>query len=224
MREIDWFPLLLTIQVSLLATSINFVAGVAVGWCLARLPIPGREIVSALVAAPLILPPTVLGFYLLVLLGRGTFIGSIFEALGIPLVFSWRGAVVASAIASFPFVAQASRAAFEAVDVELEQVARTLGRSDWEVFWMVSVPLAWQGILGGTLLSFARALGDFGATLMVAGNIPGQTQTLSIAIYDAVQANDLELATILVAILSLFSISLLAAVQAVSRRLVARSP
>jgi molybdate transport system permease protein len=180
-------------------------------------------VISALVAAPLILPPTVLGYYLLVLLGRGTIIGSVFETLGIPLVFSWRGAVIASAVASFPFVAQASRAAFEAVDRNLEQVARTLGRSEWEVFWLVSFPLAWQGILGGTLLAFARALGDFGATLMVAGNIPGKTQTLAIAIYDAVQANDLELAAILVAILSVFSIALLAAVQMVSRRLVASS-
>ncbi|MCS6802845.1 MAG: molybdate ABC transporter permease subunit [Chloroflexota bacterium] len=224
MRAIDWFPLLLSIQVSLLATLLNFVAGVAVGWCLARRRIPGREVLSALVAAPLILPPTVLGYYLLVLLGRGTVIGSIFEALGIPLVFSWRGAVIASAIASFPFVAQASRAAFEAVDVSLEQVARTLGRSEWEVFWLVTFPLAWQGIVGGTLLAFARAIGDFGATLMVAGNIPGKTQTLSIAIYDAVQANDLELAALLVAILSVFSIALLAAVQTVSRKLVASPP
>jgi molybdate transport system permease protein len=223
MREIDWFPLFLSIQVSLLATLLNFVVGVAVGWWLARRPIPGREVISALVAAPLILPPTVLGYYLLVLLGRGTIIGSVFETLGIPLVFSWRGAVIASAVASFPFVAQASRAAFEAVDRNLEQVARTLGRSEWEVFWLVSFPLAWQGILGGTLLAFARALGDFGATLMVAGNIPGKTQTLAIAIYDAVQANDLELAAILVAILSVFSIALLAAVQMVSRRLVASS-
>lgn len=223
MREIDWFPLILSIQVSVLATLINLVVGVAVGWCFARQRIPGREVISALVAAPLILPPTVLGYYLLVLLGRGTVIGSFFDALGMPLVFSWRGAVIASAIASFPFIAQASRAAFEAVDRNLEQVARTLGRSEWEVFWLVTFPLAWQGILGGTLLAFARALGDFGATLMVAGNIPGQTQTLSIAIYDAVQANDLELAAILVAILSTFSISLLAAVQTVSRRLVATS-
>lgn len=223
MREIDWFPLILSIQVSVLATLINFVVGVTVGWWFARQRIPGREVISALVAAPLILPPTVLGYYLLVLLGRGTVIGSFFDALGMPLVFSWRGAVIASAIASFPFIAQASRAAFEAVDRNLEQVARTLGRSEWEVFWLVTFPLAWQGILGGTLLAFARALGDFGATLMVAGNIPGQTQTLSIAIYDAVQANDLELAAILVAILSTFSISLLAAVQTVSRRLVATS-
>lgn len=221
MTSVDWFPFLLSAQVATLATLVNLVLGVAVGWSLARLRFPGRDLLGALVAIPLVLPPTVLGYYLLVTLGRGSFLGQWLEAVGLPLVFTWRGAVVAAAVASFPLMVQASRAALESVDPELEQVARTLGRSELEVFWTITLPLAWRGILAGTMLAFARALGDFGATLMVAGNIPGRTQTLPIAIYDAVQANNLDLAAILVAILTAFAVALLLLVQHVGRRLVA---
>lgn len=221
MTRADWFPFLLSAQVATLATLVNLVVGLAVGWSLARLTFPGRDLLGALVAIPLVLPPTVLGYYLLVTLGRGSVIGQWLEAVGLPLVFTWRGAVVAAAVASFPLMAQASRAALESVDPELEQVARTLGRSELEVFWTITLPLAWRGILAGTMLAFARALGDFGATLMVAGNIPGRTQTLPIAIYDAVQANNLDLAAVLVAILTVFAVVLLLFVQHVGRRLVA---
>ncbi|MCS7251809.1 MAG: molybdate ABC transporter permease subunit [Anaerolineae bacterium] len=217
----DWFPLLLSAQVATLATAINLLLGIAVGWLLARRSFPIRDLVGALVTIPLVLPPTVLGYYLLVALGRTSPIGQALEALGVPLVFTWRGAVVAAAVSSLPLMIQSCRAAFEGVDPELEQVARTLGRSEWEVFWTITLPLAWRGILAGMILSFARALGDFGATLMVAGNIPGRTQTLAIAVYDAVQANDPTRAGILVALLSIFGILTLVAAQQLGRRLAA---
>ncbi len=219
MTTIDWFPFFLSAQVAALATLLNLVLGVAAGWTLARLRFPGHDVLGAAVAVPLVLPPTVLGYYLLVALGRGSPLGQALDALGWPLAFTWRGAVVAAAVASFPLMAQASRAAFEGVDQEIEQVARTLGRSELEIFWTLTLPLAWRGILAGAMLTFARALGDFGATLMVAGNIPGRTQTLPIAIYDAVQANNLDYAAVLVGVLTLFAVGLLLLVQRLGRRL-----
>ncbi|MBX5491648.1 MAG: molybdate ABC transporter permease subunit [Chloroflexi bacterium] len=219
MTTIDWFPFFLSAQVAALATLLNLVLGVAAGWALARLRFPGHDVLGAAVAVPLVLPPTVLGYYLLVALGRGSPLGQALDALGWPLAFTWRGAVVAAAVASFPLMAQASRAAFEGVDQEIEQVARTLGRSELEIFWTLTLPLAWRGILAGAMLTFARALGDFGATLMVAGNIPGRTQTLPIAIYDAVQANNLDYAAVLVGVLTLFAVGLLLLVQRLGRRL-----
>ncbi|MCS6964087.1 molybdate ABC transporter permease subunit [Thermoflexus sp.] len=217
----DWFPFLLSAQVATLATGINLIIGIAVGWLLARRSFPARDLLGALVTIPLVLPPTVLGYYLLVALGRTSPIGQALEAVGVPLVFTWRGAVVAAAVSSLPLMVQSCRTAFEGVDPELEQVARTLGRSEWEVFRTITLPLAWRGILAGMILSFARALGDFGATLMVAGNIPGRTQTLAIAVYDAVQANDPTRAGILVAVLSVFGVLTLVAAQQLGRRLAA---
>ncbi|WP_376792138.1 molybdate ABC transporter permease subunit [Thermoflexus sp.] len=214
----DWFPFFLSARVASMATGINLVLGIVMGWILARKSFPGRDLLGSLVMIPLILPPTVLGYYLLVALGRSSPIGQALEALGLPLVFTWRGAVVAAAVSSFPLMVQSCRAAFEGVDPELEQVARTLGRSEWGVFWTITLPLAWRGILAGTIMTFARALGDFGATLMVAGNIPGRTQTLAIAVYDAVQANDPQRAGMLVAALSIFGILALGAVQRLGRQ------
>ncbi len=214
----DWFPFFLSARVASMATGINLVLGIVMGWILARKSFPGRDLFGSLVMIPLILPPTVLGYYLLVALGRSSPIGQALEALGVPLVFTWRGAVVAAAVSSFPLMVQSCRAAFEGVDPELEQVARTLGRSEWGVFWTITLPLAWRGILAGTIMTFARALGDFGATLMVAGNIPGRTQTLAIAVYDAVQANDPQRAGMLVAALSIFGILALVAVQRLGRQ------
>ncbi len=218
---LDWSPFVLSAQVATLATLVNLVLGVLVGWCLARRQFPGRDLLSAAVAAPLVLPPTVLGYYLLVALGRSSFIGQWLEGMGLPLVFTWRGAVIAAAVTSFPLMVQSCQAALDGVDEELEQVARTLGRSELEVFWTITLPLAWRGILAGTMLAFARALGDFGATLMVAGNIPGRTQTLAIAIYDAVQANDLGLAGLMAFMLTALAIGLLLLMQRIGRWLAA---
>ena len=165
------------------------------------------------------LPPSVLGYYLLLALGRKSPLGQMLEStLGLRLVFSWQGAVVASTIVAFPLMVMSVLASLEAVDSGLEEVARTLGRSEWEVFLTVSIPLAWRGILVGTILAFTRALGEFGATLMVAGNIPGRTQTLSVAIYDAVQAGDGGKAALLVAIITALTVTLLLASRQVAQR------
>jgi molybdate transport system permease protein len=164
---------------------------------------------DALVTLPLVLPPTVLGYYLLVLLGRNSFPGRAIEAItGQSLVFTWKGAVVAAAVGALPLVVKTSRAAIASVDPELEDAARTLGQSEWRVFWRVTMPLASRGIIASGMLAFARALGDFGATLMVAGNIPGRTQTAAIAIYDATQSGRDDYALTLVLILSAIALTL----------------
>src|SRR5574343_573542 len=161
---------------------------------------------------PLMVPPTVLGYYLLVLVGRQGWLGAwLFETFGIRLIFTWQGAVIAAALVAFPLVLKAARSAFEQVDPQLEQAARVLGLGEWAVFCRVSLPLAWRGILAGLLLAFARALGEFGATLMVAGSIVGQTQTLSIAVYEAVQAGQDDTANFLVAVTSLSCVAVLLA-------------
>jgi molybdate transport system permease protein len=173
--------------VAALATGLASVLGVAIAGLLSSSRVWGRELIDAAITAPMVLPPTVLGYYLLVLLGRESALGHAFEALtGSPIVFSRGGAVVAAAIGALPLICKAARAAFESVDVRLVGAARTLGASRLRAFFTVSLPLARRGILAGVMLGFARALGDFGATLMVAGNIPGQTRTASLAIYDAV--------------------------------------
>lgn len=205
-------PLLLTLKVAGLATVAAFVVGGAIAALLARKRFPGREWLDAMLTLPLVLPPTVLGYYIIVVLGRRGWIGRwLDETFGYTLMFTWEGAVVASAVVSLPLVFKAARAAFEGVDRNLENAARTLGVSEWEVFFRVSLPLAWRGILAGTMLAFARAMGEFGATLMVAGNLPGKTQTLSLAVYDAVQAGNDGLAAMLVVITSLVCVSVLVA-------------
>lgn len=209
MTEIDWFPLALSIKVALIATAIVLLIGIALGWLLARRRFFGREMLDAIVTLPLVLPPTVLGYYLLVLLGRNGLIGRAVETItGEPLVFTWRGAVVAASVGALPLVVKTSRAAIAAVDKNLEDAARTLGQSEWRVFWRVTMPLASRGLIAAAMLAFARSLGDFGATLMVAGNIPGRTQTAAIAIYDATQAGRNDYALTLVLILSALALSL----------------
>jgi len=184
--------------------------GVALGWALARRRFFGRELLDALVTLPLVLPPTVLGYYLLILFGRGSPLGQAIEEItGQPLAFTWQGAVVAATIGALPLVVKTSRAALASVDMDLEDAARTLGQSEWRIFWRVTMPLARRGIASAAMLAFARALGDFGATLMVAGNIPGRTQTAAIAIYDATQAGRNDYALTLVLILSAASLSLM---------------
>jgi molybdate transport system permease protein len=196
-------------RVALTATAIVLLIGIALGWLLARRRFFGREMLDAIVTLPLVLPPTVLGYYLLVLLGRSSLIGRAVETItGEPLVFTWRGAVVAASVGALPLVVKTSRAAIAAVDKNLEDAARTLGQSEWRVFWRVTMPLASRGLIAAAMLAFARSLGDFGATLMVAGNIPGRTQTAAIAIYDATQAGRNEYALTLVLILSALALSL----------------
>lgn len=187
----DIFPIVLSLQVALMATALTLLLGVPIAWVLARRRFPGRQILETLVVLPLVLPPTVLGYYLLLLIGRRGPIGAALAAAGIELAFTWRAAVLAAVVGSIALAIKASQAGFESVDPRLEQAARTLGRSEWSVFWSVTLPLAWRAVLAGGVLAFCRAMGEFGITLMVAGSIPGRTQTLPLAIYDRVQANQM---------------------------------
>lgn len=183
-------PLWLSIRTAGLATLLAVLLGLPIAAWLARSRNVISGVLDAIVTLPLVLPPTVLGYFLLVALGARSPLGEFFGQIGVPLVFTWRGAVIAAAVVALPLVVQSSKAALESVDPNLIDVARTLGRSDREVFLTITLPLAWRGVLAGATLALARSLGEFGATLMVAGNIPGQTQTLPIAIYDAVQRGD----------------------------------
>lgn len=218
--EANWAPLRLSLQVTVSATLLVLVTGVPLGWLLARKRFPGREALGALVVLPLVLPPTVLGYYLLVLLGAQSPLGQWLASIGFPLVFTWRGAVIAAAIASFPLMVESARTGFGGVDPRLEGVARTLGRSEFAIFWHVTLPLAWRNIVAGTALTFARALGDFGATLMVAGNIPGRTQTMALYIYDLVQANRQDEANRMVLIITALTVMLLVVAGRLTRRTV----
>ncbi|SBV37474.1 molybdate transporter subunit; membrane component of ABC superfamily [uncultured Stenotrophomonas sp.] len=221
MLDLDWSALWLSLKVAGCATAINLVLGIALGGLLARRRFPGRELLDTLLTLPMILPPTVLGYYLLVLIGSNGPLGAwLHRSFGINLVFTWQAAVIAAAVASLPLVFKPARAAFEGVDRQLEQAARTLGTSEPALFFRVTLPLAWRGILAGLLLAFARAMGEFGATIMVAGSIPGRTQTLSIAIYEAVQAGNDGRANLLVLVSSAVCIGVLL----VAARLVGRPP
>ena len=205
-----WITLALTLKVAGWATAINAVLGVAVGWLLARRRFIGREFVDAVLTLPLVLPPTVIGYYLLVVIGKRGVLGHWLQStFGINLIFTWQGAVIAATLVAFPLVLKSARAAFEVVDPQLDKAARVLGLNEWAVFFRVTLPMAWPGILAGVLLVFARSLGEFGATLMVAGSIPGRTQTLSIAVYEAVQAGQDDTANFLVAITSITCIVVL---------------
>ncbi len=206
-----WIPLLLSLKVAGWATAIDVVLGVAVAFGLSRWRSSARELVDSLLTLPLVMPPTVLGYYLLVLLGRRGVIGAWLDKFDIQLVFTWQGAVIASAVVAFPLVLKSARTAFETVDPQFERAARTLGISETAVFFRVTLPLAARGILAGALLAFARALGEFGATLMIAGNLPGRTQTLSVAVYAAVQAGDDSTANILVIVTSVTCVVILLA-------------
>ena len=186
---IDWFPIRLSFAVATAATLIALVAGSALAWLLARKRFPGRNLIDALVTLPLVLPPTVLGYYLLVVLGSRSTIGAFLDrTFGIRLTFTVTAAIIAATIHALPLVTKSLRAAFESVNMDLEAAARTLGLNNRRIFFRVTLPLAAKGVLAATALAFARALGDFGVTIMIAGNIPGKTQTASVAIYDAVQA------------------------------------
>jgi molybdate transport system permease protein len=192
----DLGPLALSLRVAAVATGLGIAVGVPLAWVLARKSFPGRDVVSVLIVLPMVLPPTVLGYGLLVLLGRQGPVDPAIQALfGEGLVFTPAAAVVAAFVASTPFLIRAAQGGFEQLDAAYEEAARTLGRREFAIFLSVTAPLAWRGIAAGIALCFARAVGEFGATLMLAGNIPGRTQTASIAIYDAVQAGRLEQAT-----------------------------
>lgn len=198
-----WVPLLLSLKVAIWATAIAAVLGVGLAFALSRWHSPISDFVDAFLTLPLVLPPTVIGYYLLVTFGRNGWLGEFLANFNIQLVFTWYGAVIASAIVAFPMVLKAARAAFTDVDSRLESAASVLGLAPAAVFFRISLPLALRGILAGVLLAFARALGEFGATLMIAGSIPGKTQTMSIAIYEAVQSGNDKAAMIMVLLISI---------------------
>jgi molybdate transport system permease protein len=184
-------PLWLTLKIALLATLLAGAVGIALGWWMSQRRFAGKNLVDALLMLPMVLPPTVLGYYLIVLIGRNGVLGQYLDRwFGINLMFTWQGAVIAASLVSLPLIYKAARAAFEEVDARFLHAARTLGAGEAEVFLRIALPLALRGIAAGLMLAFARAMGEFGATLMIAGNLPGKTQTLSIAIYDAVQAGN----------------------------------
>jgi molybdate transport system permease protein len=195
----NWQPLLLSLKVTAVATALLFLGGLALALLLARRHFPGQTILETVVNIPLVLPPSVVGYYLLLALGRGS---PLVEWLGWRILFTWPAAAIASTVVGLPLMVQAARAAIANVDPALENAARTLGSSEPEVLWRVTLPLARRGILAGLVLGTTRALGEFGATLMVAGNIPGRTQTLPLAIYDAVQNRQYDLANQMVLLMT----------------------
>ena len=218
LAEVDWFPLRLSLRVATLATLVTTVVGVAGAYALARWRFPGRGLVEALASLPIVLPPTVLGYYLLVLIGRDSPVGRAWEAVtGSPLVFTWQAAVLAAAVASLPFCLRTARAAFTAVDARYEEAARVAGLPEWRVALTVTLPLAARGVVAGITLAFARALGDFGTTVMVAGNVPGRTQTMPIAVFDRVQAFDYATAGVLATVLAAVAIVVLLVVRRLER-------
>jgi len=211
MAESYLSPLLISLKTVLATTFITFFLGIAAARWMARYSGKFRNLIDGLFILPIVLPPTVVGFGLLVLFGKNGPLGALLNIFNTSIVFSWPATVVAAVIMSFPLMYMTSRGGFEQVDVNIENAARTLGASEWKIFWTVTIPLAWPAIVSATILAFARSLGEFGATLMLAGNIPGKTATIPVAIYFNIQAGHMDQAMILVAIVLVISFSSLMA-------------
>lgn len=206
-------PLGISLRVAGVATLIAFLTAILAAWGLARRRGPLPAVLDALCTLPLVLPPTVLGYYLILLVGRRGLFGQALADMGIQLMFSWQGAVVAATVVIFPLIYKSARAALESVDARVEDAARSLGASEGRVFLSISLPLAWRGVFAGVMLAFARGMGEFGATLMIAGNIPGKTQTLALAIYSAFQAGEDVRAALLALVTSALCVALLAGAE-----------
>ncbi|HEY3361175.1 MAG TPA: molybdate ABC transporter permease subunit [Methanosarcina sp.] len=206
-----WFPLSLSLWIATISSILVLCSGVVIAYIFARFNFHGKELAELLVTLPLVLPPTVIGYLLVILVGKKGFLGHlIFAFLGTGIMFTWQAAVIAAYIVSLPLMVRTAQAAIEAVDKEFEYTAYILGRGEIETALLITLPLAKKGIFAGLVLSFARAIGEFGATLMVAGNIPGKTNTMSISIYNAFQSGNNELAQVLVLILILMSLLVIA--------------
>ena len=201
----DFSPLWISLKTALVATIITFIIGIIVSYKMANYKGKGRGILDGIFTLPLILPPTVVGFFLLLLCGRNGFIGKIIMSFDKNIIFTWSATVIAATVVSFPMMYRTCRSAFEQIDKNMILAARTLGLSEWNIFFKIAIPLAWPGIIGGLVLSFARALGEFGATLMIAGNIPGKTQTMPVAIFFAVEGGDMNKALLWVLIIVVIS-------------------
>ncbi|MEG5066519.1 molybdate ABC transporter permease subunit [Microcoleus sp. B3-A4] len=211
--EFDISPLWISLKSSAIATFITFFLGIAAARWMLSTRIRGKALIEGIFISPLVLPPTVVGFLLLLLFGRNGPIGQFLLQFDLTIIFTWQAAAITATVVSFPLMYKTALGAFEQIDANLLNAARTLGASEWQVFWRIMLPLAWPGIVAGTILAFARALGEFGATLMLAGNIPGQTQTIPMAIYFAVEAGDMRQAAIWVLIILSLSLSVLTAVN-----------
>ena len=209
---LDLSPLWISLKVALPATIFTFVLGICAARTVVKLK-HGQAVLDGLFTLPLVLPPTVVGFFLLLAFGKNSLVGQFFSQFGFSFIFSWQGAVIASTVVSFPLMYRTVRGAFEQINPEYLYAARTLGMTERKIFRKIMLPLAWPGILAGTILSFARALGEFGATIMIAGNIPGKTQTMSVAVYTAVQAGDRESAFLWVMIIVCFSFVMMLALK-----------
>lgn len=209
-NEINLFPLFLSLKVATAATLIGVIIGLPIAYYLSRSRRRISDLLDTLLTLPVVLPPTVLGYYLLVLLGRNSLLGKFLEEkLDIMIIFTPTGAVIAASVVSSPFLIKSARSAFSSIHPDMVNAAKLLGRSNLNIFFSIFIPLAWRGILSGIVLTFARALGDFGTTIMVSGSIPNQTTTMPIAIYDALQAGDIQLTNILVAIMTFVAIACL---------------
>ena len=207
---VEWQPVILSIKVALFSLAIVSILGVSSAYLMRRYEFTGKAALEALFTLPLVLPPVVTGFLLLLLIGKQGPIGRLLiDLFAVQIIFTPFAAVLAGTIVAFPLMYQSAKAAFQAVDNKLEDAARTLGASEWRVFWTITIPLAWPGLIAGLVLSFSRALGEFGATIMVAGNIPGKTQTIPLAIYFAAESNDLTTAGIYVLLISFLTFSLI---------------
>lgn len=213
MNVTDFSPVIISLKTALTATMITFVLGIAAARLTLHLDGKKRSIVDGVFILPLVLPPTVVGFGLLLLFGRNGPIGQLLYQLGTTVVFSWSATVIAAAVVSFPLMYQTARGAFEQLDPNIIDAARTLGASEWRTFWRITVPMAWPGIAAGLVLSFARAMGEFGATLMLAGNIPGRTQTIPVAIYFAVESGRTQQALYWVLVVLMISLASIVALN-----------
>lgn len=196
----DLSPLLISLKVAIAATIFTFLLGILAARLVLSL---GRmkALIDGFFSLPMVLPPTVVGFFLLILFGRNSFLGKMLMGIGINVLFTWQGAVIAAVVVSFPIMYRTALGAFEQVDESLIHAARTLGMTEREIFFKIMLPVSWPGVAAATILSFARALGEFGATIMIAGNIPKKTQTMSVAIYTAMQSGDRTLAYLWVTII-----------------------
>ena len=197
----DFSPLWISLKTAFLATIITSIIGIFISYKMANYKGRGRGLIDGVFTLPLILPPTVIGFFLLLICGKNGFVGKIFMSFNKDIIFSWSATVIAATVVAFPMMYRTCRSAFEQIDKNMISAARTLGLSETKIFFKIAIPLAWPGIIGGLVLSFARALGEFGATLMIAGNIPGKTQTMPVAIFFAVEGGDMNKAMLWVLII-----------------------
>lgn len=220
MPALNLFPLLLSLKVALLATLFGILAGLPIAYYLSKTRSRWSDLIDTIITFPIVLPPTVLGYYLLVLLGRQSWIGRFLEEhFNIMIVFTQTGAVLAASIVSIPFLIKSARSAFSEINRDMIQAAKLLGRSEWNIFFTIITPLAWRGIMSGVIMAFARAIGDFGTTMMVSGSIPDKTLTMSIAIYDAMQAGNREMTNTLVLIMTAVALFVLFLLNRLEKRM-----